>query len=76
MKRVKLDNLYESHLPPTDTNVLWVDMDESTGNIRAIHRYNKKERAWEPYLIGYEYMLPDDEERNPDDSPLTGPPEE
>lgn len=62
MKRVRLDNLYESHLPPTDTSVLWVDINENTKDIRAIHRYNKKKGEWEPYLIAYGYLLPDAQE--------------
>jgi len=69
MKRVKLDNLYESSLPPTDTNVLWVDIDENTGDIRAIHRYNKKTREWGPYLISYDYLTSEP------DTPPEGPPE-
>ena len=40
MKKLNLNNLYESSYPPTDTKILWVDKDESTGDIRAIHRYN------------------------------------
>lgn len=39
MKKLNLTNLYESHLPPTRTDVLWVDVNESTGDIRAIHRF-------------------------------------
>lgn len=40
MKKLNLNNLYESPYPPTDTKILWVDKDKSTGDIRAIHRYN------------------------------------
>ena len=56
MKRLNLNNLYESHLPPTRTDVLWVDKDGSTGDIRAIHRFRKVK--WEPYLVSAEYMKP------------------
>lgn len=56
MKRLNLNNLYESHLPPTRTDVLWVDKDGSTGDIRAIHRFRKGK--WEPYLVSAEYMKP------------------
>lgn len=56
MKRVNL-NLYESHLPPRKTNVLWADVDRSTGDIRAVHRY--KAGNWEPYLVSVDYLKPD-----------------
>lgn len=56
MKRLNLNNLYESHLPPTRTDVLWVDKDENTGDIRAIHRFRKGK--WEPYLVSTDYMKP------------------
>ena len=71
MKKIRLDNLYQSSLPPTDISILWVDVDENIGEIRAIHRYNKKESSWEPYLVSVEYLT----EREPDDSPITGPPD-
>ena len=58
MKKLNL-NLYESPYPPTDTKVLWVDKDESTGDIRAIHRYNHTTRIWEPYLVSVDYLKPD-----------------
>lgn len=51
MKKVNLNNLYESPYPPTDIKILWVDRDESTGDIRAIYRYNVKTKTWEPYLV-------------------------
>lgn len=56
MKKVNLNNLYESSLPPTDTKVLWVDKDKSTGDIKAIHRC--KNGKWEPYLVSVEYLKP------------------
>ena len=59
MKKLNLSNLYESPYPPTDTKVLWVDKDESTGDIRAIHRYNHTTRIWEPYLVSVDYLKPD-----------------
>ena len=58
MRKVNLSNLYESPYPPTDIKVLWVDKDESTGDIRAIHRYNLKTKTWEPYLVSVDYMQP------------------
>ncbi len=58
MKKVNLNNLYESPYPPTDIKILWVDRDESTGDIRAIHRYNVKTKTWEPYLVSVDYMQP------------------
>lgn len=58
MRKVNLNNLYESSYPPTDIKVLWVDKDESTGDIRAIHRYNLKTKTWEPYLVSVDYMQP------------------
>lgn len=64
MKKLNLTNLYESHLPPTRTDVLWVDVNESTGDIRAIHRF--KGGKWEPYLVSVDYMKPD-EEQKPED---------
>ena len=63
-------NLYEQELPPKNINNLWVDIDENTGEIKAIHRFNKIKREWEPYLVSVAYL-----EREPDDSPLTGPPD-
>lgn len=56
MKRLNLNNLYESHFPPTRTDVLWVDVDKSIGDIRAIHRF--KNGRWEPYLVSVAYMEP------------------
>lgn len=56
MKRLSLD-LYESVLPPTRTDVLWVDMKKGTGDIKAVHRY--KNGKWEPYLVSVEYMKPE-----------------
>lgn len=48
-------------IPPTDINVLWVDKDESTGDIRAIHRYDRAAKAWTPYLVAVDYLKPDEE---------------
>lgn len=60
MKKLNLNNLYESHLPPTRTDVLWVDVDEATGDIRCISRFNKG--VWEPYLVSLDYMKPEETE--------------
>lgn len=59
MKRVTL-NLYESSYPPNDIKVLWVDKDENTGDIRAIHRYNQSTKEWEPYLVALDYLTSND----------------
>lgn len=61
MRKITL-NLYEQELPPDNINNLWVDVDESTGEIRAIHRYNKNKGEWEPYLVAVDYLKNDDEE--------------
>lgn len=58
MKRLNL-NVWESPLPPENTNLLWADVQESTGEIRAIHRYRRSK--WEPYLVSVEYLKPKDE---------------
>ena len=57
MRKVNL-NLYESPNPPTDIKVLWVDKNEATGDIKAIHKYNIKTGEWEPYLVSVDYMKP------------------
>lgn len=63
MKKLNLNNIYESSFAPTDIRVLWADVDKSTGDIKAIHRYNQTTKEWEPYLVAVGYMQPDD----PDD---------
>lgn len=62
MKKVNLNNLYESPYPPTDINTLWVDKDESTGKIRAIHKYNIAKGEWEPDMVSVNYMKPTEPE--------------
>ena len=62
MKKFNLSNLYESHLPPTDTSVLWVQRCYKTGDIISIARYVKGK--WEPYLVSVEYMRPEEIEDN------------
>lgn len=59
MRKVNLDKLYESALPPEDTSVLWVDKNESTGDIKAIHRF--RHGSWEPYLVAVDYMKPNED---------------
>lgn len=54
MRKVNLNNLYESSTPPTDTRVLWMVKNHSTGDIKAIFRY--KRSKWEPYLVSVDYM--------------------
>jgi hypothetical protein len=56
MKKVNLNNLYESPYPPTDINTLWVDKDENTGKIKAIHEYNKSKGEWEPSMVSVDYL--------------------
>lgn len=59
MKKLNLNNIYESSFAPTDIRVLWADVDKSTGDIKAIHRYNHTTRIWEPYLVSVDYLKPD-----------------
>lgn len=61
MRKVNLERLYESPLPPEDTKVLWVDRDEMIDDIRAIHKYNKKKQEWEPWLVNVSVMEPEEE---------------
>ena len=63
MKKLNLNNIYESSFAPTDIRVLWADVDKSTGDIKAIHRYNQTTKEWEPYLVAVRDGEPDD----PDD---------
>lgn len=56
MKKFNVNNLYESPYPPTNTNVLWLDKDETAGEIRAIHKYNSTKGEWEPTMVGVNYM--------------------
>lgn len=61
MRKYKLDNLYESSLPLENINNLWADVDENTGRLRAIHKYNKSKGEWEPDMVSVEYIsTPDD----------------
>jgi hypothetical protein len=40
MKRFKFDKpLVESPYPPSNTNVLWVDVEESTGKVQTISEF-------------------------------------
>lgn len=50
MKKLNLTNLYESHLPPTRTDVLWVDVNESTGDIRAIHKLSWSKKDLDKFI--------------------------
>ena len=61
MKKIKIDNIYQSSLPPDNTRILWADVDESTGKLRAIHKYNESLGQWEPMLVSVDYMKPEDE---------------
>lgn len=61
MRKINLDNLYESPTPLENINNLWVDIDEDTGDIKAIHRYNKSKCEWEPYLVSVDYLRKDEE---------------
>lgn len=44
--------LFESPVPPTDINVLWVDVTEKSGKLASIKEFNKHTRQWEPLLSG------------------------
>lgn len=57
MKKVLLNNLYISSLPPTDTTILWVKMKEGSDDIESIFRY--RNGSWEPYLVSVDFMKPD-----------------
>ena len=51
MQRIELGNLIESPTPLENINDLWVDINENTGGIGTIHKYNKGTGEWEPYLV-------------------------
>ena len=55
MRKISLD-LYESPIPLENINNLWVDMDESNKDIKAIHRYNTGKGEWEPYMVSVDYI--------------------
>lgn len=61
MKKINLDNLYESPTPLENINNLWVDINEDVGDIKAVHRYNKDKGEWEPYLVSIDYIKPDEQ---------------
>lgn len=63
MKRVNINNLYESPYPPIDINALWVDRDESTNKIRSIHKYNQAKGEWEPSMVSVNYLEGDSTDR-------------
>ena len=56
MKKIILNNLYQSQLPPTDTKVLWVKLKEASDDIESIFRF--KNGSWEPYLVSVDFMKP------------------
>lgn len=66
MKKVNLNNMYESSNPPVDINTLWVDRDETTDKIRAIHKYDTSKGEWVPDMVSVDYMAPE----NPDEKPV------
>lgn len=49
MKKVNL-KLYESRFSPKNTDVLWVQMDYNSSEIKTIYRYNISNGQWEPFL--------------------------
>lgn len=59
MRKYKLDNLYESSLPLDNIDNLWADVDKSTGELKAIHKYNKFKCEWEPYMVSINYLEED-----------------
>lgn len=54
MKKILIDNLYQSDVTPQNTNVLWVQLDNSTGEIESIARF--KDGMWQPYLVSVDYF--------------------
>lgn len=76
MTRIELGNLIESPTPLENINDLWVDIDENTGDIRAIHRYNKDKGEWEPYLVSVDYLKseePEEDSEEPEDGGSENP---
>lgn len=52
MRKVKLNKpLVESSTPPSSTNVYWVDIDESTGNVKSIKSFNTVTNSWESTML-------------------------
>lgn len=41
MKKLNLNNLYESHLPPERVDILWADKDEMTGDLKSYSQVQK-----------------------------------
>ena len=35
---------------------MWADVDENTGELRAIHKYNKSKGEWEPNMVSVDYI--------------------
>lgn len=60
MRKIILNNLYQSSLPPTDTSVLWVKMKEGSQDIESIFRF--RNGSWEPYLVSIDFMKPEESE--------------
>lgn len=59
MKKIILNNLYQSSLPPTDISVLWVKLKEESQDIESIFRF--RNGSWEPYLVSIDFMKPSQE---------------
>lgn len=63
MRKVNLNNLYESPLPPTSTNVLWVTMitkeevPGTLGQIGSIKEFNSHTGEWETILVNYKDIM-------------------
>lgn len=52
MRKIKLNKpLVESSTPPSSTNVYWVDIDESTGNVKSIKSFNTVTNSWESTML-------------------------
>lgn len=58
MKKIILNNLYQSSLPPTDISVLWVKIKEDSQDIESIFRF--RNGSWEPYLVSIDFMKPEE----------------
>lgn len=64
MRRIKLDNVYESPTPLENINNLWGDIDENTGELLAIHKYNPEKGEWEPNMVSVDYIKPDNSDES------------
>lgn len=63
MKKINLNNLYESPVPPSRTDVLWVDkvtkeeVPGTLGEIKTVKKFNPLTREWEVVLVNYKDIM-------------------